>query len=276
MFSFTYQCSFLEKLLLFPTLKFKTQNVDFNQFYQTRATVGGEAGNFQGYVELNTSFIPKEWLQFARLIFTTMVAFLFPQKLIELSFELQRQVLITTTTSLEAPISKNRNLFSVTEFFFFYYNRNRKIEISKRPSHVASPPCNTGNPQPRSTVMSLDPEIPMPIPLTPPSLNSDITTTVRGFRLLQTELRHAFLSRAAAFYFMLTCIIKDIFKVKGILCPFYSNCAMNLKCSKFKTKQYLGFFLISSNWPTTWETLVRIILKAISSSPMISNLIMKT
>ena len=40
--------------------KFKTQNADFNQFYQTRATVGGEAGNFQGYVKLNTSFIPKE------------------------------------------------------------------------------------------------------------------------------------------------------------------------------------------------------------------------
>ena len=56
----------------------------------------------------------------------------------------------------------------------------------------------------------------------PPSLNSDITTTIRGFRLLQTELRHAFLSRTAAFYFMFTCIIKDIFKVKEILCPFYS------------------------------------------------------
>ena len=139
---------------------------------------------------------------------------------------------------------------------------------------------NTINPQPLWTVMSetengglrdihADPNS------QPPSLNSDITTTIRGFHLLQTELRHAFLSRTAAFYFMFTCIIKDIFKVKGILSILF-NCAMNLKCSKFKTKRYLGFFLISSNWPTTWETLVRIILKAISSSPMISNLIIKT
>lgn len=44
---------------------------------------------------------------------------------------------------------------------------------------------------------------------------------------------------------------------------------------KKKGNSYLGFFLMSSNWPTTWETLVRIILKAISSSPMISNLIVK-
>lgn len=29
---------------------------------------------------------------------------------------------------------------------------------------------------------------------------------------------------------------------------------------------------MSSNWPTTWDTFVRTILKAISSSPMISNL----
>lgn len=35
---------------------------------------------------------------------------------------------------------------------------------------------------------------------------------------------------------------------------------------------HLGFFLMSSNWPTTWDTFVRTILKAISSSPMISNL----
>lgn len=35
---------------------------------------------------------------------------------------------------------------------------------------------------------------------------------------------------------------------------------------------YLGFFLMSSSCPTTWDTLVRTILKAISSSPMISNL----
>ncbi len=37
-------------------------------------------------------------------------------------------------------------------------------------------------------------------------------------------------------------------------------------------KSHLGFFLMSSNWPTTWDTFVRTILKAISSSPMISNL----
>lgn len=35
---------------------------------------------------------------------------------------------------------------------------------------------------------------------------------------------------------------------------------------------HLGFFLMSSNWPTTCDTFVRTILKAISSSPMISNL----
>lgn len=35
---------------------------------------------------------------------------------------------------------------------------------------------------------------------------------------------------------------------------------------------HLGFFLMSSNCPTTWDTLVRTILKAMSSSPMISNL----
>lgn len=43
-----------------------------------------------------------------------------------------------------------------------------------------------------------------------------------------------------------------------------------------KTEYYpphLGFFLMSSNWPTTWDTLVRTILKAISSSPIISNLL---
>lgn len=35
---------------------------------------------------------------------------------------------------------------------------------------------------------------------------------------------------------------------------------------------HLGFFLMSSNWPTTWDTFVLTILNAISSSPMISNL----
>lgn len=45
------------------------------------------------------------------------------------------------------------------------------------------------------------------------------------------------------------------------------------KIQKRKAKNpHLGFFLMSSNWPTTWDTFVRTILKAISSSPMISNL----
>lgn len=39
---------------------------------------------------------------------------------------------------------------------------------------------------------------------------------------------------------------------------------------------HLGFFLMSSSWPTTCDTLVRTILKAISSSPMISNLFKRT
>ena len=55
-----------------------------------------------------------------------------------------------------------------------------------------------------------------------PSLNSNIITTIRGFHLLQTKLRHSFLSSTAAFFFMFTCMTKDIFKVIGILCPFYS------------------------------------------------------
>ena len=67
-FNFTYQWSFLKKLLLFP-IEIQNSNADFNQFYQTRAIVGGEGGNFQGYVKLNTSFIPQRmtavcWINF--------------------------------------------------------------------------------------------------------------------------------------------------------------------------------------------------------------------
>lgn len=41
----------------------------FNQFYQTRAIVGGEGGILQGYVKLNTSLIPQRmtavcWINF--------------------------------------------------------------------------------------------------------------------------------------------------------------------------------------------------------------------
>lgn len=36
--------------------------------------------------------------------------------------------------------------------------------------------------------------------------------------------------------------------------------------------RHLGFFLMSSSWPTACDTLVRTILKAMSSSPLISNL----
>lgn len=154
---------FSRNYFYFP-LKFKTQNADFNQFYQTRATVGGEAGNFQGYVKLNTSFIPKEWLQFAGLIFTTMVAFLFPQKLIWTFLWIAKTGLITTI-SLEPPISKNRNLFSVTEIFFFTIKEIEKSKFLRVPVMWPHLPDNTVNPQPRWTVMSLDSEISMPIPV---------------------------------------------------------------------------------------------------------------
>lgn len=66
-------------------------------------------------------------------------------------------------------------------------------------------------------------------------------------------------------------VLHDVFQ-RNAMHRVYASENMLWRLNNLQYWFYLGFFLMSSNWPTTWETLVRIILNAMSSSPIISNL----